>query len=247
MAPGGPWYDESAAKCGERQRELANQWFGGGGRRVAAELMPEVARFRQWASAIPTDRRRGEWECGYEHWGDLYSAVLGFVDAVPFEDWAPEQVAAVLFTLARDNELEHLADEVRRREPETLVALARAAVRSGERDARWQLAEALGQLGQRGGDAERVLLALARDEEEYVRRRSLQALARLSSPAVEELALAEWGRPDASQQWARMNVLWCLHRTGSTRLAALLTVAEQDAGVHLSDFAKKVRRGEVHP
>jgi HEAT repeat protein len=212
-----------------------------------AEFMVEVARFQEWATAIPQECRHGEWECDYGHWGDLYGAALRLVDATPFARWSAKEVRAMLFTVARDNEMQHLAGEVRSRKPETLVALARAAVESEERDAQWQLAEELGQLGQCGGEAERLLLALVRDGDEYVRRRSLQALARLSSPAVEQLALAEWHRPEANQQWARMNVLWYLHRVGSPSLPLLLAEAETDERPHLSDFALKVQLGEVHP
>ena len=212
-----------------------------------ADLIHEVARFQEWATAILTEQRRGEWECDYGCWGDLYDAVLGFVDAVPFARWSPEAMRAVLFAVARDNEMQHLAGEIRSRRPETLVALARVAVEKGERDAKWQLAEELGQLGQGGGEAERLLFTLVRDEDEYVRRRSLQSLARLRSPIVEEVALTEWQRPGDSQQWARMMVLWCLHRVGSPLLATLLAEAKRDERQYLSAFAKKVQRGEVHP
>jgi hypothetical protein len=44
-----------------------------------------------------------------------------------------------------------------------------------------------------------------------------------------------------------MMVLWCLHRTGSPHLETLLAEAEQDERPLLSEFAKKVRRGEVDP
>src|SRR5262249_45914180 len=151
----------------------------------------------------------------------------GFVDAVPFASWSPEEVQAVLFAVARDNEDEHLAWEIRHRKPETLIALARAAIETGEHDARWQLANELGRLGQ-VGEPEGLLLMLARDKDEYVRRRSLASLARLGSPAVEELALAEWQRPGENQEYARITVLWCLHRVGSRHLEPLLADAERD-------------------
>jgi hypothetical protein len=208
--------------------------------------MSEVARFQEWATAYPPEQRHGEWECNYDYWEVLYDGVLEFVDAVPFAHWSPEQVRAVLFAVARDNEIQYLVRKIRSRKPDTLFALTRAAVESEERDAKWQLAEELGQLGQRG-DAENLLLALIRDSDEYVRRRSLQSLARLSSPAVEELALAEWQRPDEDQQWARMNVLWCLHRVGSPQLTQLLLAAERDDRPYLSEFAKRVQRGDLDP
>lgn len=105
------------------------------------ELKSEVARFQQWPSSLLPEHRYGEWECNYDRWSEFYSAVLGFVDAVPFADWKSEEVQAVLFAVARDNETQHLACEIRSRKPETLVALAAASLKIGERDAKWQLAE----------------------------------------------------------------------------------------------------------
>ncbi len=143
-------------------------------RRLAgvADLMAEVRRFRAWADATcPPDRRFGEWECDYQEWDSLYGAVLEFVAARPFESWSPEELRAVLFAVARDNEMEHLASEVRRRHPDLLAPLTRESIAVGEWADRWQSAEELGWLGRAGGEEERLLLVLARDEHEYVRRR----------------------------------------------------------------------------
>jgi hypothetical protein len=153
--------------------------------------MTEVGRFRTWADATFPDYRFGEWECGYEGWGSLYGAVLEFVAAHPFKSWSPEEVRAVLYTIARDNEMQHLAGEVRHQHPDLLAPLTRASIEIGERDDRWQLAEELGQLGRAGGEEERLLLRLVQDEHEYVRRRALGALARLGSSTVERLAQKE--------------------------------------------------------
>ena len=106
---------------------------------------------------------------------------------------------AVLYAIARDNEMQHLAREIRRRQPELLLPLARA-IRMGERNDRWQLAVELRCVGL---GAEQVLLEMG-DEHEYVRRRALESLARVGSPAVEGLALAAWHRPDEDQEHARV-------------------------------------------
>jgi hypothetical protein len=207
-----------------------------------SELKVEIDRFRLWADAQPG--RFGEWECDYPDWGPLYEAVLLFVTTQPFQKWSTVELNAVLYAVARDNECQHLAWEIRHN-PELLLSLAKAAADCGEPDAKWQLAEELGQLGQGGREVELVLLTLASDADEYVRRRSLQALARLRSPAVEQLALAEWHRPDEHQQWVRMNVLWCLHRVGSSLLEPLLLEAERDDRPYLCAYAKRVRQGKV--
>lgn len=147
-----------------------------------ADLLEEIARFRQWAgSTYPEQPRYGEWECDYPHWGPLYKAVLEFVIARPYSDWSREEREAVLYSLARDNEMEHLAEEIRTQQPETLVRLAEWAIHEAEPDAKWQLAEQLGIIGQGRGNVEPLLVALANDTDEYVRRRALSSLARLAA------------------------------------------------------------------
>jgi hypothetical protein len=208
------------------------------------DLMIEVANFRKWADAYAIERS-GEWECVYPEWGGLYEAVLEFIAAQPIESWTAEEREVLIYTVARDNEMQHLSREIRSRQPDLLLALAKAAAESSEPDAKWQIAEELGQLGTKNAEIESLLVHFAHDSDEYVRRRSLKSLARLHSPAVEELALAEWNRPDEYQQWSRMGVLWCLNHIGSTALEEKLREAEQDERQYLSAFACQVRRGEV--
>jgi HEAT repeat protein len=209
------------------------------------DLILEVARFRRWADEhYPVGNRFGEWECDYPDWGSLYMAVLGLVSSRRFQDWSEVEMGAVLYAVARDNEMQHLASEIRSH-PGLLFGLAKIAAECGEPDAKWQLAEELGQLGQCDQETEALLVTLASDADEYVRRRSLQALARLHSQRVEELAMKEWHRPDENQQWARMNVLRCLHRVRSSLLEPLIVDAERDERPYLADFAKSVRQGDV--
>ncbi len=163
-----------------------------------ADLMVEIGRFRRWAGSDPPATRSreeplhhadAEWECDYPHWGELYDAVMAHVAAGPVESWSDEQLQAVLYALARDNEDEILAEGIRTRHPATLIALARISVMHGEHDAKWQLADQLGRIEHPpAGEVERLLLVFAQDEHEYTRRRALQSLARINSSAAEWLA-----------------------------------------------------------
>ena len=209
-----------------------------------ADLISEVGRFREWADACPPARRYGEWECDYEAWPALHAAVLEFVAGRTFESWSEAELRAVLYAIARDNEIQHLARQIRECHPHLVVPLARAALAVGERDDRWQLAVELGHL-RPSEDIEPLLLAMARDEHEYVRRQALQSLLRAGSPAVEELAVVAWHRPDEDQEWARMMALHCLHKLGSVRLEPLLAEAERDTRQYLRGYAERIRRGEA--
>ncbi|GAA0697800.1 hypothetical protein GCM10009429_25690 [Dyella marensis] len=201
----------------------------------------EVDKFKAWAGTYPSTERYGEWECDYTEWPALHAAVLEFVASRPFDHWQRGEQTQVLYAIARDNEIEYLAEEIRTRHPELLLSLAQASLEIDERDARWQLAVQLAWLGVQ---AEPLLLKMADDEHEYVRRRALQSLLRIDSPSVEKFALAAWHRPDEAQQWARMNALYCLQGIGSSQLPALLAEAEKDARPYLREYASRILRGE---
>ncbi len=207
-------------------------------------LKTEVNRFREWANTISPEHHSGEWECGYERWADLYDAVLISMADGPPEAWTDEALQDILYAVARDNEDEYLASEIRLRHPATLIALARAVSTGGEADAKWQLAEQLGHLGGSGGEVEQILLILVRDQEEHVRRRALRALTRIGSPEAERLALDAWRRPDEHQKYARIMALTCLHRISSQHLGALLDEADRDERPYLRNCAGRIRRGE---
>ena len=87
----------------------------------------------------------------------LHDAVLRFLAGRPYDSWSEAELRAVLYAIARDNEIQHLAREIRERHPELVAPLARAALAVGERDDRWQLAVELGRLGP-GAEVEQLLL-----------------------------------------------------------------------------------------
>lgn len=206
-----------------------------------SDLMVAVDRFREWAATNPITGGYGEWECDYPEWPALHDAVLHFVANHPFDAWEPAERAQVLYAIARDNEIQYLAREIRKRHPGLLQPLARAALEVGECDDRWQLAVELGWLGE---ESEALLLTMVRDENEYVRRMALQSLLRIGSAAVEERALAMWHKLDAAQEWSRMMALYCLHSIDSPQLQELLAAAEADEREHLRAYAGRIRRGE---
>lgn len=210
------------------------------------DLLYEVARFKEWTRARPPNSLNGEWESDYDHWPALHAAVLRFLDSEPIEAWSHEAVDAVLYAIARDNEVEHLAREIADAHRALLTPLARLALVNGEPDARWQFAVQLGRVGQNAEiDAEEILLLMLQDEQEYVRRRALGSLARIGSSHTEPAAEREWRRVDPNQEWARMMCLWSLHRIGSPRLRGFLDDAERDTREHLRSYAQRVRSGDV--
>ncbi len=209
------------------------------------DLQTEVQRFQKWADAYPVDQRSGEWECMYDYWSELCTAVSDFVANRPFSTWSPAEVDMILYALARDNEAAYIAREILSPSLELLLHLTQASIEFGEPDARSQLAAMLSLHGPDHPESLRLLRTLVQDDNEYVRRMSLKALAHLGAPDVEELALEAWNRSDPNQQYARMMALACLQQIGSSKLEGLLTEAEGAEEQYLRQFAQRLRK-KVH-
>lgn len=204
-----------------------------------SDLTDETTRFREWAGA-GIGPREGQWECDYGGWPAWHRAVLAWVESRDVRSGSEHELGQVLYAIARDNDSQYLAREIRKRRPGALRWLARAALAQGEADARWQLAVELGHLAD-DAEAEALLLALATDQDEYVRRRAIRALAGLGVRAAEELAWAAWHRADEYQEWARMSVLECLRELESPRFAPLLADALRDGRPFLKQFAERMQ------
>jgi hypothetical protein len=181
-----------------------------------------VEAFRQWDRSLPPGPRYGEWERDYDHWYELLPAAGRVLHLSP-ENWRPETTEQILYVLARDNETELIADWVGDR-PSVLIHLAGAARLQSDRDAKWQIAVRLGRMPMTNM-TEDLLLAFARDADEYVRRIAMMALADLGSSHVEDLVGAAWKTGD---EYQRMAGLYALQRIRSPRLAKFTELARAD-------------------
>lgn len=200
-----------------------------------------VTRFRAWADQFPVAERSGEWECLYDDWQTIYNAFRAFVDVTNCQDWDEAIMQMLLYIIARDNEMQVLVKEVAER-PDHLMCLSEHAIGSSEPDAKWQLAAALGRVEQQTPQAEALLLQFADDPDEYVRRRSLLALADSGSSHVESLAVSAWETGDEYQQAAALYALW---KVGSPQLETYLAQAEYAGREDLISYMERVRAGSL--
>ncbi len=138
------------------------------------KFLHEVERFRAWASTVP-QARSAEWESEYPEWGDAYKAIFDFLESVIVEELDEKTKDELLYIIAADNECEMISDELEKY-PNKLIHLSQAAIPSVYKDAKWQLATALGRLSVQTQQSELISRAFAIDEYEYTRRRALRAL-----------------------------------------------------------------------
>jgi HEAT repeat protein len=85
-----------------------------------------------------------------------------------------------------------------------------------------------------------LLLQFVHDDDLYVQRRAMIALAGIGSAKVEELVVPAWESGDEHQ---RMGVLYALWKVDSPLLDAYLAQAEADGRPFLTEYVARVRAG----
>jgi hypothetical protein len=199
-------------------------------------LKKEIQKFKDWASQYPKGQRYGEWECDYDFWAYLYDTFIGFIENSDYKEWSVKDKNDLLYVIARDNEAQYLSSEISKI-PHRLLLLAKAALNSNEVDAKWQLAEELGEVQELHKEAEECLLSFVKDSEEYVSRIALMALANLSSLHTEELCVKAW---ETGHEYQRIAVLESLKRVSSNKLSEYLVLAIEDGRKYLVNYASKI-------
>jgi HEAT repeats len=192
-------------------------------------LHQEVTKFREWVSSVDclnSETLNVEDGCCYSEWWDLCKIILSFLTTSINEDWSNQDVDDILHVIGWDNECEYLTDEIEENF-DILIKLADLALNSSEDNAKWQLADRLGNLSNE--PAESLLLKYVNDENEYVRRRALIALGRMKSPQAEALAEKSW---ETGEEYQRIAVLWVLKDISSNKLPSYLQKAMED-GRHI--------------
>jgi len=208
---------------------------------VEERFLAEVEKFRLWTSAIPEEQKSLEWECDYPDWANVYEAVEELLSTVNLEKLRKQTLKQLLYITAADHSCQMIAARIARY-PEQLLFLAHAALVSTYSDAKWQIAVELGKITVQKADAERLLLAFAKDEDEYTRRRALGALAQANSLLVNEVAATAWL---SNHEYQRIMALSALHKVNSPELEKYLTLADEDGREYVVAQAQHIRRDET--
>jgi HEAT repeats len=209
-------------------------------------LHQEVTKFREWVSSVEylnSETLNAEDGCIYSEWWHLFEIILTFLTTSINDHWTDREVDDILYVMSWDNECEDLADEIEENS-DILIKLANLALNSSEDDAKWQLADRLGNLYNE--PAESLLLKFVKDEDEYVRRRALSALGRMQSPYAEALAEKSW---ETGEEYQRIAALWVLKDISSSKLGAYLQKAIDDGRrivIINADQIQELLKSEIH-
>jgi hypothetical protein len=197
------------------------------------DLHTEVNRFKQWASTH--NQRHGEWECDYEHWGDLWSSAESAINRFRDGNAPDEIIDDLIYAIARDNEDEIIAEHLLHTPP-LLTQLAKSAMSCSESDAKWQIAQTVAEA--KLDNAAELIRPFLQDENEYVRRRALLAFGTFSPQEAEQIALTNL---NDEFEYSRIAALHVLHDIGSERLLECLDRHETDPSEYVRWNVREIR------
>jgi hypothetical protein len=209
------------------------------------QLFIEINKFDEWAqfqSAIPQDRRFGEWECDYNHWNGIYEEFEKFLNITNSEQWTEWEMQRLLYIIARDNEVENMATIISKHE-NALIILANESAKKGSMADKWQFTVQLHKL-QDKDLALALLEKFVNDEDEYVNRRALMELAKLQSDKVEFYCDKFWNKDKYGEmeEYQRIAVLHSLKEINSKYLSKYIEMAKQDGRKYLVHNALKLEK-----
>ena len=194
----------------------------------------ELARFREWA--LVHAGMYGEWECDYEHWDELWSATEQLMERAAANLPDAKTTNDLLYTIARDNEIERLREELIRH-PDLLRHLARHGIESSDVDARWQIAVSVAEA--KLPDAADLIRPYLSDVNEYVRRRSLLAFAPFSPTEAEDIAKS-W--MDEEYEYSRIAGIHVLDIIDSESLGFYLQRYKDDPNQYVRSNVDEIRK-----
>ena len=203
------------------------------------DLRLAVEALREWVAKNEHLSKSAEWESEYPEWAWIWSVAEQFMAAKPVAEWTAEEMEGILYAIARDNELEVIADAAAEN-ANTLIAVARAALEKGHRDARWQLAARIGAVVYDRDESIWLLSQFINDQDEYVRRRALIALGDLRAEEVEACSERAWA---TGEEYQRIAALHVLAKIGSARLDRYLLLANEDGREYVLAAAERARVG----
>lgn len=194
----------------------------------------EVLRFKEWAPHHQGSY--GEWECDYEHWNELWAATETLMETCAHETPDLAIGGELLYTIARDNEIERLRCELLKY-PELLRYLARIGIDCPDRDAKWQIVVSVADA--RLSDAADLIRPYLADSDEYVRRRSLLAIASFSPREAEEMAK---GWMDDEFEYSRIAGLHVLDIVNADSISFYLEKHADDPSRHVRTNVEQIRK-----
>ena len=194
------------------------------------KLYREIRSFKLWAEKNHPnwneENDNGEWEIGVDnHFDEMVNAALIVIENINSSDASEGIIEALLFSIARDNECEMLADALLKHE-DWFELLAKKSLDSKYINAQWQFAKRLSEVEKCKG----LIYKFIESNNEYTSRMSLQTLADINPEKAEEYAIQFWNRekyPEGSyeDEYQKIMALHVLHKIESEKLDEYLEKA----------------------
>ena len=209
------------------------------------QLLLEIRKFREWANAVYPGMNQneipGEWETGYCLWKQIKEQFYIVLENSDPDVYTDSVLSELVYIIARDNEVEDLADCVCEHD-KWFLRICELSLETQENETKWQLAARLDEAKDRI-QACRLLERFIMDEDEYVRRRALLVLPKLMPEKVEQYAVLFWNQDQYGdrQEYQRMAILTMLLDVHSPLLPEYLNRAKEVGGTYLLQCVNQIQ------
>lgn len=202
-------------------------------KKIISKFTSEVSRFREWA--VSYKDTSGEWECDYGNWDSIYLATDNLLKESLNTNFQSDLLDDLIYIIARDNECEIIREKLTDF-PDLLRVLAFRALDSEEWHAKWQIVVSVHEANLM--DASDLIRPYLKDKEEYVRRRSLAALAYHSPLEAESIAKENM---NGKYEYTRIMGLNVLKIVESDSLEFYLKRHENDPDEYVRNNVQEIR------
>jgi hypothetical protein len=214
--------------------------------KIEEKLMSELRKFWSWAEMTPKEysqgSKAGEWEVDYPGWNDL---ILCFNDAICLiQEGNRETVLSdlILEVIAVDNEGETLAEQLEEVLDNTaLEHIIRQSVSHIQPEARWQIASLIGR--KQDPRWKKYLYLFLLDQDTYVQRKTLLALADIDLREASEIAFDKLKDTD---EYMRLVSLRVLEQASSEKVSQAIELLSEDKSELIQAELSRLRSNKGH-
>lgn len=211
------------------------------------KLKAEVKKYKKWLSKYypEIDENNDNGETIGPNFDAMISSATEYIEETKPYDTSDEDIDAILYCMARDNESEVLADCLSE-QYEWFSKLAEVCIKTNYTTAKWQLAKRLPKY-KNDDKIANLIYDYIKIDDEYTQRMSLFSLAEIYPDAAEKYAVDFWKRDkykgdSYSEEYQKIMVLYVLEKIKSNKLSYYIEEAKKSDYIYLKKMQKKLRK-----
>lgn len=215
--------------------------------KYSKKLKTEVAKYKKWLLKYHPEinENNDNGEIIGPNFEEMIDLAIEYIREIKFYDSSDEDIDAIFYCIARDNEAEVLADYLSE-QYEWFSKLAKACIKTNYTTAKWQLAKRLPKY-KNDDKIANMIYDYIKIDDEYTQRMSLFSLAEIYPDTAEKYAIDFWERDKYkenpySEEYQKIMVLHVLEKIESNKLSYYIKEAKKSDYVYLKENAEEIEK-----